>query len=279
MDESREIMRYYREQKSGGKNGVARAVDYIALRLVFAAGLYAWFAFKIPNTLAAVVLSAVTFILVLLACRLWRLLALERFIRKERARLAELLLLEKLLLLPPTQFQAVIDALFYSREDCVNAYAFGLQRAALIGEDLLLIAYHRALAANADMLVLYGTAPLSEKAAALLRRLPIKSEFVPPAALAEALAKQELLEVSEAEIDGYIISRSAARAEIRKTMQKGVLSGARSLKYLVAAGVLVLASFLSGYALYYRLLACLCLLLGSVSFLLTRRRYARGADA
>lgn len=267
----RDLKRYFKQRQHGGRGRAARAADGIALRLVFAAACYLWFRYNVANQIVVILLTAATTLLFLAAARLYRELSFDRFVKKEQERLMDVVLRERLLLLSEDAFSQLC------RNICEqlpgfdnNTFIWCAQRATNLDEDTILQAYHAAQAQSNPQLAICSLSPCNETAAALLLRLPIHAECVNPELLLHMARQTEGYTVDASDVEAHIRSGLAAKRDSRARMQGEPFAAGRSRKYLLCAGVLILASFLTGYALYYRLLAGLCLLLAATTFALNR---------
>lgn len=266
----RDVKRYFKQQQSGGRSSAARTLDGIMLRLVFAAACYLWFRYNIENKIAVILLTAVTTLLFLAAGQLWREISFDRFVQREQERLSDTVLRERLLLMPTDAFEELCKRVLEQMPDMEDAFLWCAQHAAPLTEDDILTAYRAAQAQKALRLTVCSLSPCSTAACALLNRLPIHADCIKPALLLHMARQAEGYSVSQDDIETHIHSSQSARKERRASMQAQPFAAGRSKKYLLCAAVLIAASFLTGYALYYRLLAGLCLLLSASSFVLNR---------
>ena len=139
------LLRYYKRRFYHGRSFIARAVDFLALRVITLAACYLWFTTLIDNTVMAAVLSLTALATISVAVELFKSLRLERFIQKERKRISERLFRERLLILPKEEFLAVVKAFLEGRrsqfaDDCL---VYTVQSALPVSEDTVLRA-HRA---------------------------------------------------------------------------------------------------------------------------------------
>lgn len=76
------LLRYYKRRFYHGRSFIARAVDFLALRVITLAACYLWFTTLIDNTVMAAVLSLTALATISVAVELFKSLRLERFIQK-----------------------------------------------------------------------------------------------------------------------------------------------------------------------------------------------------
>lgn len=270
----RTIKRYYKERQHGGRGTVARIADEIMLYAIAAVAGYLWFRYYVRSTPYVILLTTITTLFFFLAMRLWRSLRFDRFIRGEQRRLTDVVLRERLLLLPASGFHALCEKAVNAMEG--NAYAEGgsllwcMQQAAPIREDSILEAYRGAQEASARKLLLCSLSQLSEQAVALLCRLPLETICVPQEALFTAAHETAGYAVDVIDVEAYIHSEMRARKQRRERAQAQPFAPGNAKKYLFCAALLFAASFVVGYRLYYRLLAGVCVALFSMTMLLKK---------
>ena len=76
----------------------------------------------------------------------------------------------------------------------------------------------------------------------------------------------------QSDVEKEILRMEGAAKRARKKAAAEPFSGASVRKYLIAAAILTAASFFTGYPLYYRLLAGVCMTLFVGSAAISRRR-------
>jgi len=84
-----------------------------------------------------------------------------------------------------------------------------------------------------------------------------------------ALCKENM-PVEEEQIGAYIENALAEEKTRRQRLEARPFADQRAKKYLLAAFVLTLVSFLTKYSIYYRMLACVCMLLAAAAFFINR---------
>ncbi len=267
----KDILRYYKKQHRGGRSGAARAVDSVVLGVVFALASYLWFRSNVPNQLVSAALAVVTTGLFLLASGLWRGISFDRFVAREKGRLRDEALLERLLLLSEPEFdrviKGVVSALPQERE---GQLVLSLRQAEPVKEDTVLRLYRQARQSGAREVLVFSTAPCSKEAGALLRRLPIPMVLESRESFIALLKEEPVMAVTEEQIDERI--RSILKKHDRGALQAQPFAPGRSGRYMLCALLLFAASFITGYPLYYRLLAALCGLLAAAAFWLNPLR-------
>lgn len=266
----KELKRYYKQRQHGGRGTAARVADGIVLRAVFAAGSYLWFRHNVSNDMVVILLTALTTLLFFVALRLYRQLSFDKFVQKEKERLMDVVLCERLMLLPEEEFHALCKRIVDLLPGFEHAHLVSIQRASQLGEDDILHAFHAAQSENAQQLVIISLSTCRDQALALIGRLPIRVELVSLSMLLRMARQLEGYAVTDSDVEAHIRSLMDAQREKRERMQAEPFGAKHAKKYLICAIVLTLSSFITGYALYYRLLAGVCLLLSATSFVLNR---------
>ena len=274
----KELKRYYKQRQHGGRGTAARVADGIVLRIVFAAGCYLWFRHNVANEMVVILLTALTTLLFLVAMQLYRQLSFDKFVRKEKERLTDVVLCERLMLLPEEEFRALNQRIVELLPGFENAHLVSIQRASQLNEDDILAAFHAAQKENAQQIVIISLSTCKDQALALIGRLPIRVELVPLPTLLRMARQLEGYAVTDEDVETHIRSLMGAQREKKARMQAEPFGAKHARKYLICAIVLTLSSFITGYALYYRLLAGVCLLLSATSFVLNRPNASEPAE-
>lgn len=271
----KQIKRYYKQAQFGGRSTAARAVDAVVIRLIFALACYLWFRHNIDDTFFALLLTGLTSVLFLLALHIWRNLSFEKFIKKEQARLEDVILRERLLLLPGKEFLSLCHALAKRRQQEDNTLLWCSQRFAPLDEDAVLTAYHAALKQEYEALLICTLSPCTAKAAGLIKRLPLPVSCITPDQLLPIAREWQGCMVTKEDVEAYILQQQSLHSARRARVQKQPFAPENAKKYALCAVALFLASFVTGYKLYYRLLAGLCLLLAAAAVFVSRQPVAR----
>lgn len=277
------VVAYYKRRMSGGKSPVARALDFFALRALFFTACLLYFRSVSNNLVVSLFLAAVATAVLCIVLHLVHQWRLERFILRQRQRLYEQYLRERLMLLPRDQF------LVYARRhlNTLPGYRAGegevtfrgqpcrvhvIQQPEPLVPGALLGAYRAARAAGAARLAVFSAGPVPEVTHAFCRRiLDVAVEVFPPEALVRLLSQQREPD-EEQRIDAIIQAEiDALRAQRAESLKNPVGAG-RARRYLFAAGFLLVGSFFTAYALYYRIASGLCLALAIATAILRHRR-------
>lgn len=253
--------RAYLMARATGRSAFARAADDVAIRLLIFAASYLFLKSRVGDVRFTLLLSLCILLLAALFMRLCTAVAGDRRVMRVRAEMKDRLLDEKFLLLPPETFEPLLMQLAGTRTPVL------LQRRNPADADAILAAC-RAHAGEAAIAV-FATGGYTDDARALSLRMPERIMLVPPEKLRRAACGGENA-VSEAELERYIEAEQALDKTRKK--RRGALpflTGAPK-KYLVTAVALTLLSFVSGYGLYYRMLAGLSMSIAATGVLLGR---------
>lgn len=280
------VLAYYKRRMSGGKSPVARALDFVALRALFFAACLLYFRSVANNLAVSLFLAAVATAVLCIVLHLVNQWRLDRFILRQRQRLYEQYLRERLMLLPRDEFLLYahkhLNTLpgYRAKEGEVTfrgkpCRVHVIQQPEPLGPGALLGAYQAARAAGAARLAVFSAGPVPEATYAFCRRImDVAVEVFPPEALVKLLSQQREPD-EEQRIDAIIQGEiDAERAERQERLRSPVGSG-RARRYLFAAGILLVGSFFTAYAIYYRIASGLCLCLAIVTAILQHRRMTK----
>lgn len=268
MKQRRMILSYYKRRLYKGRTALARAVDFIALRLVMLCAAYLWFSSAVESTLMAIVLSATATLTASVAAELIKSIRLERFIMRERKALSAKLFRERLVQLTREEFYElvrgyVIEHIDEFNQDCLVCT---VQSAAPLTEDDVLRACRSAKARGTNMVSIFTSSSVSKEASALLSRLEgMEVGFVTADELVAHGEAKELLP-GDAAIDAAVLSLAERERERRKKSVSRPFESDRMRRYIFVSIGLFALSFFVEQALYFRLLSAACLSFGAIAW-------------
>ena len=99
----RELTRYFKRLRYGGRSAPARALDYVALRLILLVAAFLFFRLRM-DTVHAAILALIALAAATLLLHAAREAAMARFVRAETLRIRRLLVCEQLPYLDPADF-------------------------------------------------------------------------------------------------------------------------------------------------------------------------------
>ena len=281
--------KYFRRAYAGGRSAFARVSDGALLAAFAAAVCYAWFLSQVGNHLLALFLALIAAGMLIVCAMLWRSIRFDSFVEKHTAALRKEAILEALLLLPRNE---VMDILLGSdpllrltrsvkpcREGFFAELPGGKALFALLQKHPSekvhpseLLGLHRLALANACARIeLYSTAEYEPETSALAGKLAVPPQLHPPAALIDLAQSQNLLP-EESVIQEAVESSIRRHSEAMESLKKGALVPANTRRYLYAAGIILVSSFITGYRVYYPLMASLCLCLALISWWMGKRK-------
>ena len=259
----RELSRYFKRRRYGGRSAPARVLDYVALRLILFLAAFLFFRLRMDAAHAAI-LAAIALAIATLVLHVVRDVTMERFVQRELRRIRTLLMRDRLMFLEPEAFRSLCRR----AGNCDRPVA--LQRAEPVGADVLLPLLR---GGNQAPPVVCSSAGFTPAAEDFVRRAPQRATLIGPDALVEAARETDALWPDDEAVHAYIAAQLQQHPRPRARLQE-LLSGAgaatRAKKYLLTGLVLLAASFLTRYTLYYRMLAGLCLMIAAAGAL--RRR-------
>lgn len=257
---------YFKRKLYGGKNALARAVDFLALRLILLLSLYLWFSGLQGSSLLAWVITGVSLVLICICVELGKSIRMDSFKRKELSKLRREYEYERLLLLPRAEYLSLIRTYMekHSGDYGERPLKLAFQQSEPLQKDMLLQAFRAAQRHGCDCVVLFSLSPLSPAAAAFAEEssLPFLTE---PAETISRLARENGFVID----DGALLKRLETKLLTEKKQHKNAASPfvrGRIRKYALVALVLFAASFFVRYALYYRLMAVACMCFASLAW-------------
>ena len=265
---SREMEKYFRTRCAGGRTAFARAFDAVSLRALL--GVAAFLVCRPYFPLwAAVVLAIVAMALLSLllgAAEAWRL---KRFTAREMQRIRNVLLRDRLAMLPVSEGIQLTAPLCAAGETPLP-----LLRAAPATADELIEGLKKH--APPEKLAVFSPAGYDATARALARRLPERLRLYEPETLLAAAGKTDMHPGTD-EVYAFIRAELAAGRRRRVSMRTQAFAPSGAKRYLLTALALMLLSFFTRYPLYCRMLAGLSLTLGATSAAM-RRTHQKQAD-
>lgn len=263
----RELNRYFKRRRYGGRSALARALDYAALRLILFIAAFLFFRLRMDPARAAI-LAAIALCIAALVLHVVRDVTMERFVTKELRRIRRLLIREKLMYLDADAFLSLC------RRACGCDDPIPLQRAEPVGADVLLPLLRTESGKTAVICSSAGFTPAAET---FVLRAPQRARLIGPDALVGVAGEADALWPDDEAVHAYIASELHQGARTRARMRElvtGAGASAQAKKYALTALVLLIASFLTRYTLYYRVLAGLCLTIAAAGTLLRRPPHA-----
>lgn len=262
--EKRTLCAYYKRRFYRGRGVLARAVDFIALRLILFTAFYIWFSFDIESSAAAVLLSSASLAAICVLAELIKSIRLEKFIAKENARIAKKLFSQSLTLMPKAEFMRLVRAYISARpgEFAGSGLIYLSQTIADVDEEAVLAACRAAKRRGCKSVFIFSAAAAGQSALDIAARCDdIAISFIDAAKLA---ADAEL--PSEDTVREHILKQAAWRRRIKRGSMATALTRGRTARYVIVAAALFALSFFVQYTLYYRMLAGVCISLAALSF-------------
>ncbi len=259
------MQEYYKRKLYGGRGFLARGVDFIFLRAVILGAGYLFFASKTDAASLRWVLNLTLLGLICVCAELYKSLRMDTFKQRERARIQQDYAREQLLLLPGREYAAMARAHARANPEAYppGCLIFPLQKSEPIQKDALLSILRVARCKGCTQIALFSVSPVSEDASALLESTPITIQPQGFAVLG-TMANERGLLLDEDGIDLRILEIAGAKKKNRKA--KAAFAPERVKRYLFVAAGLFAFSFFAPYALYYRLMAIVCISLGTLSW-------------
>ena len=106
--EKKVIGAYYKRRFYNGRTAFARAVDYIALRVILLIACYLWFTVNVQSLAMAAVLTIASVTAISIFAELVKSIRFEKFCLREKERLRRKLFTESLALMPKAEFLCIV---------------------------------------------------------------------------------------------------------------------------------------------------------------------------
>lgn len=260
LQPSAAVRRYLQRKRAKGKSLLARVLDAVMLLAVLFAAVFVYLCGKGVHVRHALLLSGVVGTFFAVLYKLYAAWALQRYMPREIKRISKELLRENM---------PFVDRQLY-RDLCCKAS--GVQNPVVfftaepVGADMLLPYLLELEEEDAAFCSFSGFTDAAKK---LVTGRFLKVRLIGADPLLDAAMEEPCLRPSLREVYRHIETEEAACRQRRKRARSlpGEDGGKR---YLLAAGLLVLFSFQTGYALYYRMLAGLCLSVAAMRSVLRR---------
>ena len=268
MKRNRALMSYYKQKLYGGRSSFARAVDYISLRLILFLLCYVHFSGLISNLIMAGLMSLLALAFGSVALELIKSIRLDRFIRQERAAIAQDAIRKKIQRMPREEQLETLRA--YAKNNpqafAPDSIIFIPQKTAPLSQDDVLAAVHAAKKRSAKGVTLLHKGTLTPQAQEMAREC--KETTVSFLGLEQILSLQDrqALTPSPEEIDEIILERVSQLRQRKKEARSRPFGKGRVRRYIYCAIGLMIASFFVGYPIYYRLMSAMCISFGAIAY-------------
>jgi len=247
------VCRYLQRQRTKGKSPLARALDALLLLLILFASVFLYLCSKGLHMKHALLLSAIMGAFFSVLYKLYSAWALQRFLPREIHRLSKDLLKRNM----PFIDRELYRNLCQKASKCSDPVIFCL--AEPVSADLLL----PHLKNNKVGTVFCSFSGFTDAAKKLVSVKDEKIHLIGTEPLLNAAMEEPALRPSVREVYRHIEAEEALRRQRRKSV-RSFPQEYGGKRYLVAAGLLLLFSFQTGYMLYYRMLAGLCISVAAV---------------
>lgn len=266
------------------RTAAARWADRIFFTLLAWVIFYGWFLTQLSNTLAAAILASASALTGVTAAALFRSIRFDKFVGKHTQALKKQALLEHLMVLPPN---GVMDILLSADPSlsgihgvavCENGFVARLpngkkRMCALlqkypsekVSASELLELHRRADAECCLELWVYSTANYSPEAQAVAKNGEISAKLNSPEELIALADRLELLPDEHA-VEGAVDARIQEKQNAREGLRKNAFLPAAAQRYVICAAGIMAASLITGYRIYYTLMAGLCLAFAVISW-------------
>jgi len=276
--------RAYFRREFARRTAAARWADRIFFALLVWVVFYGWFLTQMANTLAAAILASLSALTCVTAAALFRSIRFDKFVSKHTEQLKKQAVLEHLMILPPNSVMDVLlssdpalkgihgvavckngfVARFPNGRKCMCALLQKYPSEKVTASELLELR-RQSEAEGCTELWVYSTAEYANEAKTIVKsdgffaRLNSRDELI---TLAEKL---ELIPDEDA-VNRAVEARIREKQSARESVKKGAFIPSSAKRYVLCAAGIMAASLVTGYRIYYTLMAGLCLAFAAISW-------------
>lgn len=260
---NRVVRRYFERQRARGKSVVARTLDHLLLLVIVFLGTLLFLCSKGIRAKHALLPAAIAVLFAAVICRLYTSWMMQRFVPKETERLAKVLLQRRM----PFLDRAVVHSLCQRVSGSDDPVVFCTAEA--VSADMLL---PYLIASQEKDLVFCSAAGFTKAAQSLADGRTSAVKLIGKERLLQAALQDPSLRPATEEVYRMIEDGEAERRRRCKRVH-ALPVAASGKRYLIAAAVLLVLSTRTGYVLYYRMLAGLCMGIAVLRIVLVRNMH------
>lgn len=291
MNTEKQTKSYFKREFNGGRNQLARTLDFLLFRAFLLFAAYVWFLSQVQNQLLSIALASVAMLMVSALIELVKSIRFDSFVERRKKQLYAKALLEHIVLMPPKELRDLISETLpaLNNSPAIVSHNGGFVAGQIFyvviqqhpSEEILpsrlLKLLNTARPSLCDTLEIYSTARFSADTAELAEKVPeLTIVLHEPDELVALVASKDALPQKET-IEGMILSEMAKERQKLKRAAKAVFLPIKTRRYIYCAGIIMLASFITGYRVYYPLAASICICLAIVSWWFGWKKRAKPA--
>jgi len=261
--------RYYQKKMHGGQTFLARAIDFVMFRIFIALIIFFIFLFLSHSFIASVLISIFLTIAAGAVLQLVKQRRLRTFIQRDLNRIKEKCLLESLTFMTLKEYSAYLNELiggFFDVKRC--RVGFTAQK-----DDRKIIAFHNHPLTKIDVndllnflrscrqpIVIISLSDFNEETKTLCKSMKQEISLISGKQLLELARKKNMLPDEET-------AERRAEEEMRDTiltidaLKKTVLDKTKARRYIICGVIVLLWSIVTGFRIYYPIIAVLCFVL------------------
>ncbi|MEG1560115.1 MAG: hypothetical protein RRY79_00235 [Clostridia bacterium] len=255
-----EVKKFNRRAANGGKNSIAAALDtllFTVLALFISFAVMLEFGFKKRAAICVALIITALFLVILMLIKKKRS---EKRIKRERARLAEQYFKEKLILMDRGEFLGVLETLKQEYGiDERKTIVYSVQKCAELTADTVVLAYRAAIRASFKDIAIFSASCPSKEAKELIAKIDnVNITVYSPEEIIKKVGKTL---IDDKKIDALIIKSEKEKKNRGKTLFANAFKAYRIKPYMLTGLILMILSFFTRYALYFRIIAMACFIL------------------
>jgi hypothetical protein len=283
MELQRQVYTYYKRKMYRGRSALARAADFVFLRLFFFAAVYLIFLYFLHIIWLSVFLSALLTVSLSLALQIWKGLRLNRYIDAEMGKLKKECLLESIVMMENTEYRRMVKKILknmgfgkitantvgYEAEKDGEKYfarAYFTLPSEQTGAGDILSAFKVAKKLAAEKVLLLSPSGFTREALVFAKRhacisLIASDEFL-------SLAAEAGFNTDEEQANEAAMNAIRSNAVTPDDIREAVLKSGKSKAYMLCGIFALVWSYIAGFQFYYPLIAIACFVL---AFLIRRK--------
>lgn len=284
------LLRYYKKKLYGGRSLVARVSDFIMLRVFLLFFIFIVILYLSLSAIVALLISVFLTTAISLLTLVMNRKKVEKFIIDDLKRLKQKCLLEKLTLMNIKEYTEYINALFEGKISDIETIAGGFRGKFDNGSVYVFHNHPNSECGVSEVLSIYrlfgdegnimivSLSEFSSDATKMCCALPVKVDTVGGKKILEMAEKKGMLpDEEEAETNAakemnetVVTLEDAKNAAFGKTKVKG---------YIICGIIIMCWPVVTGFRIYYPVIAVLCFILAAVSYRSSRRREKESSGA
>lgn len=283
------LLRYYKKKMHGGRSVVARTVDFIMFRIFLLIFIFITVLYLSLSTTVALLISIFLTVAISLLIYAINRKKVEKFILSDLKKLKQKCLLEKLTIMNADEYINYINTMlggtiidieqthdgFYGKSDKNNIYIFQNHPSTECGVSEVLNVY-RSLGSEKNIVIM-SLSEFSAEAINMCSILPVKVYTVGGKKILDLAEKANMLPDEEEAEQNAVKEMNEAVVTLEEV--KNAAFGKTKIKSYIICGIVIMCwPLVSGFRIYYPIIAIACFTLAGISYKLSKRNKKESSD-